>query len=194
MNDQFSPSDYTEVFLENRKRIKNKPKLTPTDPSKIRFTFGKYVGQRVEDILDNDPQYVHWLRDKSYSEPLSSYIKNLIDYDMDEYDRLRSIAAPSITSEEILFQRALQHKIKYKTFDLDRYFGWLKVASNRVKGWLAIKEFSESTKRMRYEAWAKHPDNPKNVAQSARTTIMDCTSSAIPSQTLADSPRINAGR
>jgi hypothetical protein len=117
----------------------------------------------VEDILDNDPEYIHWVREKAYSEPLSSYIKNLIDYDLEEYDRLRAMASPSMTSEEILFQRALQHKLKYKTFNLERYFEWLKAASNRAKGWLAVKEFSESTRRMRWEAWAQHPDNPKNV-------------------------------
>ena len=157
------PNDYTEVFLANRKKPR-KPKAVPDDgDGEIRFTFGKYIGQRVEDILDNDPEYIHWVREKAYSEPLSSYIKNLIDYDIEEYDRLRAMAAPSMTSEEILFQRALQHKLKYKTFNLERYFDWLKTASKRAKGWLAVKEFSESTRRMRYEAWAQHPDNPKNV-------------------------------
>ncbi len=172
------PSDYAEVFLANRKKQGNpreprqpktpktqkKPRVIPDDgDGEIRFTFGKYVGQRVEDVLDNDPEYIHWVREKAYSEPLSSYIKNLIDYDIEEYDRLRAIAAPSMTSEEILFQRALQHKLKYKTFNLERYFDWLKTASKRAKGWLAVKEFSESTRRMRWEAWAQHPDNPKNV-------------------------------
>ena len=161
------PSDYAEVFLENRRRPKKptkptKPMVIPED-GEIRFTFGKYIGQRVEDILDNDPEYIHWVRDKAYSEPLSSYIQNLLDYDLEEYDRLRAMAAPSMTSEEILFQRALQHKLKYKTFNLERYFDWLKAASNRAKGWLAVKEFSESTRRMRYEAWAQHSGNPKNV-------------------------------
>jgi hypothetical protein len=171
-NEPNDPCDYTEIFLENRKRRKKptppkpktprKPMVIPED-GEIRFTFGKYIGQRVEDILDNDPEYIHWVREKAYSEPLSSYIKNLIDYDIEEYDRLRAMAAPSMTSEEILFQRALQHKLKYKTFNLERYFEWLKAASNRAKGWLAVKEFSESTRRMRWEAWAQHPDNPKNV-------------------------------
>ena len=119
----------------------------------------------MEDILDNDPEYIHWVREKAYSEPLSSYIKNLIDYDIEEYDRLRAMAAPSMTSEEILFQRALQHKLKYKTFNLERYFDWLKTASKRAKGWLAVKEFSESTRQMRYQAWAQHPDNPANVGR-----------------------------
>lgn len=164
------PTDYAEVFLANRKkqekprepRQPKKPSIVPGD-GEIRFTFGKYVGQRVEDVLDNDPEYIHWVREKAYSEPLSSYLKNLIDYDLEEYDRLRAMAAPSMTSEEILFQRALQHKLKYKTFNLERYFDWLKTASKRAKGWLAVKEFSESTRQMRYQAWAQHPDNPANV-------------------------------
>jgi len=43
-----------------------KPMVIPED-GEIRFTFGKYIGQRVEDILDNDPEYIHWVREKAYS-------------------------------------------------------------------------------------------------------------------------------
>ena len=142
-----SDCDYAEVFCENRKKSREskKPRIIPEGgDGEIRFTFGKYIGQRVDDVLDNDPEYVHWVREKAFSEPLASYIKNMIDYNMDEYDRLRALAAPSMTSEEILFQRALQHKMKYKTFNLERYFDWLKAASNRTKGWLAIKEFRKA--------------------------------------------------
>ena len=43
----------------------NKQSNEPISNRKMVMLFGKYKGETVQDILDNDPQYLVWLHEKS---------------------------------------------------------------------------------------------------------------------------------
>lgn len=48
------------------------------DPSgEIVFNFGKYIGQKVRDVLWRDPQYSQWILDKDFSVQVKNTIKRL---------------------------------------------------------------------------------------------------------------------
>ncbi len=68
-----------------KSRPKNDFQLIITSVSNT-VSFGKYRGQKVSQVLENDPSYILWLHDEKIAK-VSEYVLKLAD-EMDVEDRL----------------------------------------------------------------------------------------------------------
>ncbi|MBK9150716.1 MAG: 3'-5' exonuclease [Saprospiraceae bacterium] len=43
------------------------------------FNFGKYIGQKVEDVFKTEPSYYHWIMDKEFSAQVKQIVKSIFE-------------------------------------------------------------------------------------------------------------------
>jgi len=72
-NNMGAIADFThdKRFVDATMRMKYNPS------GEIVFNFGKYVGQKVRDVLWKDPQYSQWILDKDFSVQVKNTVKRI---------------------------------------------------------------------------------------------------------------------
>lgn len=64
-------------FTNNNRFVDATMRLKYNPQGEIVFNFGKYVGQKVRDVLQRDPQYSQWILDKDFSVQVKNAVKKI---------------------------------------------------------------------------------------------------------------------
>jgi len=61
-------------YLASRKDIEMRFERAVPTPAEYRFTFGKHNGETLEEVMDNDPSYIDWLKTTELRFPLDKLL------------------------------------------------------------------------------------------------------------------------
>jgi len=66
-------------FTADKRHVDFTNRLKKNENGDIVFNFGKYMNQRVKDVIKKDRNYFHWIMEKDFSSQVKSAIQGIMD-------------------------------------------------------------------------------------------------------------------
>ncbi len=66
-------------FTSDKRHVDFTNRLKKTENGDIVFNFGKYMNQRVKDVIKKDRNYFHWIMEKDFSSQVKNTIQGIMD-------------------------------------------------------------------------------------------------------------------
>ena len=66
-------------FTSDKRHVDFTNRLKKTEAGDVIFNFGKYMNQRVADVIKKDRNYFHWIMEKDFSSQVKTTIQGIMD-------------------------------------------------------------------------------------------------------------------